>query len=100
MPRLPEPGRTPRSTSTTDVRWARVRAAVRKYRPMKHHWTSVCVGLLALLGSGVALAQAIRLDQAPQGRVDLLDRIVAVVNKEVITQYDLSDRINRVQKEL
>jgi peptidyl-prolyl cis-trans isomerase SurA len=30
----------------------------------------------------------------------LLDRIVAVVNKEVITQYELSERISRVQKEL
>jgi peptidyl-prolyl cis-trans isomerase SurA len=30
----------------------------------------------------------------------LLDRIVAVVNKEVITQFELNDRIGRVQKEL
>src|SRR5438034_7918473 len=37
---------------------------------------------------------------AAPGRVDLIDRIVAVVNKEVITQYELTERMNRVQKEL
>jgi peptidyl-prolyl cis-trans isomerase SurA len=60
----------------------------------------VCFGLLALLGCGVALAQGARPDQAAAARIDLLDRIVAVVNKEVITQFELSERISRVQREL
>jgi peptidyl-prolyl cis-trans isomerase SurA len=54
--------------------------------------TAACAGLLAALACGTALAQA--------ARTDLLDRIVAVVNKDVITQYELSDRIARVQREL
>jgi len=56
--------------------------------------------LTALFACGAALAQGARPDRAAPGRVDLLDRIVAVVNKEVITQYELSERIARVQKEL
>lgn len=56
--------------------------------------------LIALLASGAALAQGAQANQAATGRIDLLDRIVAVVNKEVITQYQLSERIARVQKEL
>ena len=59
-----------------------------------------CVGLAALLVCAAALAQAARPEQPASGRTDLLDRIVAVVNKEVITQFELSDRINRVQQEL
>jgi peptidyl-prolyl cis-trans isomerase SurA len=58
------------------------------------------ITLTALFACGAALAQGARPDQAASGRVDLLDRIVAVVNKEVITQYELSERIARVQKEL
>jgi peptidyl-prolyl cis-trans isomerase SurA len=49
---------------------------------------------------GAAFAQGVRSDQAAPGRIDLLDRIVAVVNKEVITQFELTDRIERVQREL
>jgi peptidyl-prolyl cis-trans isomerase SurA len=51
-------------------------------------------GVLAL-ACGAALAQS-----APPARVAVVDRIVAVVNKEVITQYELSERVDRVQKEL
>jgi peptidyl-prolyl cis-trans isomerase SurA len=49
---------------------------------------------------GAALAQGTRQQPATSGRVDLLDRIVAVVNKEVITQFELAERIARVQREL
>jgi peptidyl-prolyl cis-trans isomerase SurA len=56
--------------------------------------------ILALIGCNVVSAQSARSDQAVAARVDLLDRIVAVVNKEVITQFELNDRIGRVQKEL
>ncbi|HTQ74882.1 MAG TPA: peptidylprolyl isomerase [Burkholderiales bacterium] len=61
---------------------------------------ALALTLTALLASGMALAQGARPNQAATSRIDLLDRIVAVVNKEVITQYELSDRIARVQKEL
>ncbi len=58
-----------------------------------------CLGLLSLV-CGAVLAQGASPDRAAPGRIDLLDRIVAVVNKEVITQFELTDRIDRVQKEL
>jgi peptidyl-prolyl cis-trans isomerase SurA len=58
--------------------------------------------ILALIGCNLVFAQNARSDPAVPvpARVDLLDRIVAVVNKEVITQFELNDRIDRVQKEL
>ncbi len=56
--------------------------------------------ILPLIAWGTALAQSPRPEQAAPARVDLIDRIVAVVNKEVITQYELADRMNRVQKDL
>jgi len=56
--------------------------------------------LLLPLVCSAALAQGVRPDQAASGRIDLLDRIVAVVNKEVITQFELTGRIERVQREL
>src|SRR5438552_18086798 len=56
--------------------------------------------ILALIAGGVALAQSPLQEQAAPARVDLIDRIVAVVNKEVITQYELAERMNRVQREL
>ena len=62
--------------------------------------TAACVGLVAALGCGGALGQGARANSVPPARADLLDRIVAVVNKEVITQYELSERIARVQREL
>jgi len=64
------------------------------------HSTRASLGLLTLLASGLALAQGARPDQPAGSRVDLLDRIVAVVNKEVITQFELAERIGRVQREL
>jgi peptidyl-prolyl cis-trans isomerase SurA len=60
----------------------------------------VCLALVALIGSGTALAQAARPGQSVPSRTEVLDRIVAVVNKEVITQFELSGRIDRVQREL
>src|SRR6266404_5992108 len=55
---------------------------------------------LLLIGAGAVFAQGARQEQAASARVALLDRIVAIVNKEVITQYELDERISRVQKEL
>src|SRR5882762_4534752 len=55
------------------------------------------LAILLLAACGSALAQSPRAEQAAPARVD---RIVAVVNKEVITQYELTERMNRVQKEL
>src|SRR5215471_2477393 len=62
--------------------------------------TAACVGLLATLAWGTAFAQAARAEPVQPARTDLLDRIVAVVNKDVITQYELSERVSRVQREL
>ncbi len=58
------------------------------------------LGILLLAACGAAFAQRARPEQAAPARIDLIDRIVAVVNKEVITQYELADRMNRVQKDL
>src|SRR5438876_10540448 len=58
------------------------------------------LAILPLIAWGAALAQSPRPGQAAPARTDLIDRIVAVVNKEVITQYELTERMNRVQKEL
>src|SRR5207302_3948139 len=58
------------------------------------------LAILLLAACGAALAQSARREQAAPPRVDLIDRIVAVVNKEVITQYELTERMNRVQKDL
>ena len=59
-----------------------------------------CLAVLSLIGCSAAFAQGVRADRAAPARTDLLDRIVAVVNKEVITQFELNERIARVQKEL
>ena len=56
--------------------------------------------ILLMIACSSALAQSGRPEQAPAARIALIDRIVAVVNKEVITQYDLAERLNRVLKEL
>src|SRR5258707_6398444 len=58
------------------------------------------LAMLLLTACGAAFAQGARQEQAAPARVELIDRIVAVVNKEVITQYELTERMNRVQKEL
>jgi len=56
--------------------------------------------ILLVTACSSALAQSGRPEQAPAARIALIDRIVAVVNKEVITQYELAERLNRVLKEL
>jgi len=60
----------------------------------------IWLAALLLVAAGAASAQGVRQEQAAPTRVALLDRIVAVVNKEVITQYELDERISRVQREL
>src|SRR6266571_2449783 len=62
---------------------------------MRFHLT-----ILLLAGCGASFAQSARPEQAAPARVELVDRIVAVVNKEVITQYELAERMNRVREEL
>jgi len=56
--------------------------------------------MLLMTACGAAFAQGARQEQAVPARVELIDRIVAVVNKEVITQYELAERMNRVRKDL
>src|SRR5258706_14426503 len=51
-------------------------------------------------GGGGGVREGARQEQAVPARVELIDRIVAVVNKEVITQYELAERMNRVRKDL
>src|SRR5437667_4194829 len=58
------------------------------------------LALLPVVVWGAALAQSPRPEQPAQARVDLIDRIVAVVNQDVITQHELAERMNRVEKEL
>jgi peptidyl-prolyl cis-trans isomerase SurA len=60
----------------------------------------IFLAVLTLTGCGVALAQGAGADRAAPARIDLLDRIVAVVNKEVITQFELAERISQAQREL
>src|SRR6266508_524763 len=55
---------------------------------------------LLLLACGTAFAQSERPERAAAARIALVDRVVAVVNKEVITQYELAERMSRVLKEL
>ena len=49
---------------------------------------------------GIVLAQGARPERSAVERVALVDRIVAVVNKEVVTQYELGERISRIMKDL
>jgi peptidyl-prolyl cis-trans isomerase SurA len=56
--------------------------------------------ILMLIASGATLAQGVRPEEAARTRIVVIDRIVAVVNKEVITQYELAERMNRVLKDL
>jgi peptidyl-prolyl cis-trans isomerase SurA len=58
--------------------------------------------LLAVLWPLAAFAQDGR-PSAPAtspARIELVDRIVAIVNSEVITQFELSERVGRVLKDL
>jgi peptidyl-prolyl cis-trans isomerase SurA len=52
--------------------------------------------LILLLFCGTVLAQAPR----PPGRIQLVDRIVAVVNNEVITHHELTARIKQIEQQL
>jgi len=54
------------------------------------------LALFVLLGTGYAQVQSPK----PSARVTTVDRIVAVVNNEVITQYELQSRINDSIQEL
>ena len=53
-----------------------------------------------LLLGGLLLACLGAAAQAADAKVRLLDRIVAVVNNEVITQYDLNDRVKLATQQL
>ena len=58
------------------------------------------IAILLWIACGAALAQSGRPERVAPARIALVDRIVAVVNKEVITQYELAERMNRVLKDL
>ncbi len=60
----------------------------------------ICFAALFTIAWGAALAQLARPQPAGPARIALVDRIVAVVNKEVITQYELAERQNRIRKDL
>jgi peptidyl-prolyl cis-trans isomerase SurA len=59
-----------------------------------------CFTALLAIAWTSAVAQLDRSEPVPQTRVALVDRIVAVVNKEVITDYELAERINRIRNDL
>jgi peptidyl-prolyl cis-trans isomerase SurA len=59
-----------------------------------------CLTALLAITWTSAIAQLDRPEPVPQTRVALVDRIVAVVNKEVITEYELAERINRIRNDL
>ncbi len=56
---------------------------------------AIAAAMLSLTGGYAAAAQAV-----PGGRVVLLDRIIAVVNEDVITRRDLDDRMKVVAIQL
>jgi peptidyl-prolyl cis-trans isomerase SurA len=56
--------------------------------------------LLAILWPLAAFAQGTAPAAPAPAKTELVDRIVAVVNSEVITQFELSERVGRVLKEL
>lgn len=62
----------------------------------------VALMLRLVLGAAMACATALALAQSAPGRarIQLVDRIIAVVNQEVITQFELSERMQRVTREL
>jgi peptidyl-prolyl cis-trans isomerase SurA len=61
---------------------------------MKHLIILITLGMLLLCG--LAVAQTQRSAQ----RIQLVDRIVSVVNNEVITQYELNSRLRQIQQQL
>jgi peptidyl-prolyl cis-trans isomerase SurA len=66
-------------------------------------FTRLSAALVLALTCGAVSAQQRPADTPSKpaaGRIDLVDRIVAVVNSEVITQFDLGERADRASKEL
>lgn len=59
-----------------------------------------CATVVLTAVCSAAFAQGARLERSASARVALVDRIVAVVNKDVVTQGELVERVNRVMKEL
>lgn len=59
-----------------------------------------CLAALLAITWTNAIAQLDRPEPVPQTRVAPVDRIVAVVNKEVITEYELAERMNRIRNDL
>ena len=59
----------------------------------------VLAALMLACACGLAVAQTGRGAPAPE-RTLLVDRIVAVVNSEVITQFDLTERVTRALREM
>ena len=62
----------------------------------------IALMLRAALGVALASVAALALAQSAPSRtrIQLVDRIIAVVNQEVITQFELSARMQRVTREL
>ena len=60
----------------------------------------LALALAQCVNVACAQSQSERPERAATGRIALVDRIVAVVNKDVITQYELSERVDRVMKDL
>ena len=55
--------------------------------------------LLTLLLAALSLSSTVWAQRAPT-RVEFLDRIVAIINNDIITAYELSERIRVVQRQL
>jgi peptidyl-prolyl cis-trans isomerase SurA len=60
----------------------------------------LCLAALLTIAWSTAPAQRARLEPDASARIAPVDRIVAVVNKEVITQHELAERMNRIRKDL
>ena len=59
------------------------------------HFLVRCFVLLAALVGGTAAAQ-----QYPSGGIETIDRIVAVVNENVVTRYELNEILKATVKQL
>lgn len=62
-------------------------------------YVGYAIAALLVLAGGSAFAQAER-GAASNQRISLVDRIVVVVNSEVLTQFDLNDRVERALRDL
>jgi peptidyl-prolyl cis-trans isomerase SurA len=89
-------------TSGARMQAAAARAqATRESRPaLGNDLAKVFLAVAVAACASVASAQGERPERAAAPRIVLVDRIVAVVNKEVITQFELSQRVDRVLKDL